>query len=76
MDNKNIIKLESSLLDKLITAYNLNKADGEISVNFDNRELRALILSTKNELAREEILDHELFQRRELKIEFHKQSEE
>lgn len=39
-------------------------------VNLDNRELRTLILALKNELAREAILDYELFQRREKKIEF------
>lgn len=70
MDRQNIAKLETPLLNKLITAYNQNSDDGEISVNLTNADLRALIINTKNEIAREEVLNYELFNRREQKQEY------
>ena len=72
MSKQEIVNFESPLLDKLIEAYNENgNMENKLAVvNLDNRELRTLILALKNELAREAILDYELFQRREKKIEF------
>lgn len=70
MSKQEIVNLESPLLDKLIEVYNNNKLENELAVvSLDNRELRTLILAVKNELAKEAILDYELFERRKKKAE-------
>lgn len=69
MSKQEIVNLESPLLDKLVEVYNNNKVENEVAViSLDNRELRTLILAVKNELAKEAILDYELFERRKKKM--------
>lgn len=57
---------EDRLLEKFINIYNNITTDvAEVSLNL--KELRHIILLLKNDWAMEEILDFELFNRREIR---------
>lgn len=70
MENPNTQEKDNTLLNKLALAYYENEGDNEISIVFNNKELKSLLLYTKGGLAWEDALDYELFNRRQLKKEF------